>query len=1255
MATRFASPRQVANALPVKEVNAITALVKQHDLKTAAARANELVARFPKVAHAHLLLAQALLKQTRYREAETAYREAMRLAPNSMDAWLGLAQSLSFLRQHTEALALAKQALKHAPKLAAAWVTLGNIHKEAHELAGAIASYTKALEFSPDDWKIYRALAHLIAFQQDSPVFELLKTCSEDERATSRDRADMHFVLGKAYLDIQQDEQAFFHYQEANRLMDESLPPIRAELEQRLTFTRRRFTQALYEELAPYGDQACPQIIVAGMSRSGKSLVESLFRGVKGVTLAGEELVLGEYTREQLGVFEGKLDRYLTHLTPGRLEADAQGYRGRLGADRQIKITTVPGDLWNLGLVGLWAPKVPIIFCVRNLLDLGMTGYFHQYQVPEGFRYSYNLEQLGRQIACSEKIMDHWAQVLPNPVYLVDYEALSRDPEAVMNNLLGELGLERERPYGEVVGDNAALVDAISPIESSDAPMPVTARFNGISQRFREKLQPLVEGYKTIADAFPRLVHPAAFDQPLPSVLKQTALVESDSDEQAEFDWQLQGSVTVIDNGAYLLRHAQLKSLLNSRALGVVAFDPLSEVTLEPWQQQHPNLQHLPNALLGSGAPATLYACLEAECSATLKPLPDSALPARLRSALRPLATLPVSSVALDAIEGLQSLDWLILDHRHDSATVLEHGKRALADTLLIHAQVSFQPRYERQPSLAELQHWAARHGFRFYRLVEFAYDSAMTPRDDLASLPEATELRQASALFIPAPERMAELDEGQRYKLAFILDTFYQIHDLSCEVLQGCGDSQVAERYLRARGYFDHARLSPPADTLQRVEVALAAGQVAAAGRHLAAWRRDYPGSAKVRELRARAALLAGQDELAFRQMDRAIELAADELEPRLAAMQLLLDTGMWWEAWRSAQALYTQMPNDDAVFCGYAKALIAHPAPDRARLVEASARCDGLLEAQPHNRDLLTVKARLVALEGDFASALEWHDRAAQVEGAETAQARAWRFMQHGHSLCESDDHAEGAHYYWQAASAMPHTRLAPVAAQCLSLALSQTPALAEEASLHAQLRELKLAHKGDFKLGRFGLLKQDWQPAWLPGNRPTAVRLAAYGVEKALPERAKVLDITAEQGMLLLGLAPHMATGVALQDNRFDTEVGALLARHAEAQHLTFLDQPLEEYHPRQRFDLILACGAHAKGEMTPEALGVKLYELCAEQGRVLLESRGTGDAESVEPGFDEKVARIVDAGFVVEESGSLCDDGLNQRVFKILRRR
>lgn len=1253
MAKRPVAQRPAVSPLPKSEVDAFNALIKQHHFSEAEERATALVRRYPKAGQAHLLHGQALLKQTRYREAEAAYREALRFAPNSLDALLGLAQSASFLGQHETALKLAQQARGLAPKQLAVWITLGNIQKAAYALEDAIASYYKALALAPNDWKAYRALAHLVVFKPDSAVFGVVKGCLADERNTPRDCADMHFVLGKAYLDLQDDEQAFVHFDEANRLMDESLPPIRAEIEKRLAFTRRRFTQALYHESASHQAPPCPQIIVAGMSRSGKSLVESLFRGVKGVTLAGEALILGEYTQERLALFDGKLDRYLAHLTPERLLADAEGYRARLENDGQIQVTTVPGDLWNLGLVGLWAPSVPIIFAVRNLLDLGVTGYFHQYQVPEGFRYSYNLEQLGRQIACSEKVMDHWAQVLPNPVYLVDYEALTADPEQVMGNLLGQLGLEREIPYADIVGQNAKLMDDISPIVSSDAPMPVTNRFNGFGERFRDKLQPLLKGYQTIADAFPRLAHPAVFDYPLPEHWR-LPVVDASEGGQEDFDWQLKGSVTALDNGAYLLKKATVAPLLNTGALGVVAFDPFNEVTLDHTLQHHPNLQHVPHALLGSGQPSTLYACLEPAYSSTIKPLAAEQLPLRLQAPMRALTQYPINTVALDAIEGLTSVDWLILDARHDSMAVLEHGKQTLETTLLVHAKVLFQARYEQQPNLAELQHWAARQGFQFYRLVEFQYASSMAEKPELAKQPEATELSQASALFIPSPARLAALTPAQRQKLGFVLDTFYHIHDLTYQLLNE-SDPLSAEQYLRARDYYDHAKLDPPANELEEVAALLANGQPLLAGRYLTAWRQRYPSSASVRWLRAEAALLSHQDELAFIHMDKALQLAPDRLDLRAKAVMLLLNAEMWWEAWRLVEPLMAAEPSAPLVARVYAHTVVAHPAPSASAVQQAQHCIENQLNDDTIPRlERLTLKARVAALSGDHDTAMALHQQAHDESDDNTPTTHAWALLHYGHSLRLVGNSAAACDYYWKATQVVPHTRLTPTAAHFLAVALADADEYAPLVTLHKQWQELKQKYKRSAQMGRFGLPKQGLERMWLPGNRTSERRLAAYGLMEKLSPQAAVLDIQAEQGSLLMALAPHIGTATGLQESEFDFHMATAIAKALGESHLTFVNEAFENSTLRRTFDLILACGAHDSLDMATDMLGEKLYALCRDHGRVLLESRGTSNPQVIEQGFERSAQRIVAAGFSVEEEGTLCDDGLNLRAFKVLKK-
>ncbi|MDL0434021.1 FkbM family methyltransferase [Marinobacter sp. TBZ242] len=276
-------------------------------------------------------------------------------------------------------------------------------------------------------------------------------------------------------------------------------------------------------------------------------------------------------------------------------------------------------------------------------------------------------------------------------------------------------------------------------------------------------------------------------------------------DDTGGFSWQLPGKIIAIDNSARLLQQAGLARLRRLKAFGIVAFDPASRVKNPGQYQSSEDVQVFPHAVLGDGQPGTLYACLDPALSGTLEPLPnDQQLDANVQGS-QVLTKLPINTVALDSINGLDSLDWLILDDLSDAAAILEHGQKALQNTLLIQVRIAFQPTHQRQPNLAEMQHWMARHGFRFYRFNDERHRSHLP-----VSVPEAqrqaTELVSADALFLPSHERLSVLSEEQCIKLAFLLSTVFGAKDMAYALLARA-DRKKAEHYLVVGKLIDDPR----------------------------------------------------------------------------------------------------------------------------------------------------------------------------------------------------------------------------------------------------------------------------------------------------------------------------------------------------------------------------------------------------------------------------------------------------------------
>lgn len=264
------------------------------------------------------------------------------------------------------------------------------------------------------------------------------------------------------------------------------------------------------------------------------------------------------------------------------------------------------------------------------------------------------------------------------------------------------------------------------------------------------------------------------------------------------FTWQFKGKVVVLDNRASLIKSGLAEQMATTNAFGIVAFDPASEVKDAKQYEGSEYIQLFQHALLGDGSAATLHACVAPEMTSTLTPLPAERLSKRHRLGAKLLAELPISSIAIDSIEGLGNLDWLILDELSDAMAVLESGKKALASTMLIQVRVPFQLTHEKQPSFAELQHWASRNGFRFYRFHNIRHYSHL-PEELNDRTPCATEQESADVIFIPSHERMTDISDENKAKLAFILSAVFAAHDVAFELIAEVSQKKALE-FLEAQ-----------------------------------------------------------------------------------------------------------------------------------------------------------------------------------------------------------------------------------------------------------------------------------------------------------------------------------------------------------------------------------------------------------------------------------------------------------------------
>ncbi|MBZ9538296.1 sulfotransferase [Modicisalibacter tunisiensis] len=281
--------------------------------------------------------------------------------------------------------------------------------------------------------------------------------------------------------------------------------------------------------------------------------------------------------------------------------------------------------------------------------------------------------------------------------------------------------------------------------------------------------------------------------------------IQLSSNTSDEFEWDFEGKIIAIDNGGQLLGNSAVREMLDDDYLELICFDPTSTAA-DNSLKSHTNVHYYPGVTLGNGQPSSLYRCNDSSLDGSLKPLIESQ-EAETEDDQHPqqFEEHAIETISLDQIEGLPSIDWLILDAVNDSATILEHGSKALQDALLVQAKVAFQATHENQLSFGSLQHWMARHGFRFYRFNDEHYRSCF-PESIPEEKRQATELQSADAILIPNYTRLKKTSDDQKEKLSFLLDTIYNIQDISHSLLQEI-DPEKANKYLKTKGLTPHKK----------------------------------------------------------------------------------------------------------------------------------------------------------------------------------------------------------------------------------------------------------------------------------------------------------------------------------------------------------------------------------------------------------------------------------------------------------------
>lgn len=258
--------------------------------------------------------------------------------------------------------------------------------------------------------------------------------------------------------------------------------------------------------------------------------------------------------------------------------------------------------------------------------------------------------------------------------------------------------------------------------------------------------------------------------------------------EDEDFQFQLRGKIVTLDHGGAFVGTNVSRNLSNLGGLVTIAIDPAHTLQgrgQDLWGRliQH----HHHHVALGDGTLATLHLCQDSAYSGTLAPLPASRRLPALREGTNVLGTQTIPTVRLDDLTGLEKVDWLILNGANDNAAILQGAQRLLPDVLIVQAQTLRVEVFEKQADPDDLNRLLAPHGFQLI---------AQLLRNDAGQHQDVAQ----DVVFVPDEERIEAMSDDQRWKLAFLLHSAYNMPYLAYRVLK-LNDAAIARRYLKSNG----------------------------------------------------------------------------------------------------------------------------------------------------------------------------------------------------------------------------------------------------------------------------------------------------------------------------------------------------------------------------------------------------------------------------------------------------------------------
>lgn len=417
--------------------------------------------------------------------AVDAYQAAVQLSPENPQSQNDLGCALRNIGRHDEAIRVLQCAVELQPLYPEALTNLGNALQESGRFGDAVVAYHAALESRPDDPVIYACLAEAKTFEAGDSDFQNMLDLAQNRKLSQTALGQLEFALGKACEDMGDFDAAFTHLTVANGAIRNSIDYDVSGDERKMARIISVFDDRMVARIEGHGLSSERPVFILGMPRSGTSLAEQILASHREVFGAGE---LADFQRAALALAKGQYPDGLLSILPTEIPAFATGYLDALkirDASSPRVTDKLPANFLYIGLIYAAFPNARVIHCVRDPLDTCLSCFRKSF--ANGHRFSYDFRELGRYYRAYADLMAHWQHLFPGRMFELHYEAVIREPESSIRNLIEFCGLDWDETC-------LRFYETKRPVQTASAAQvrrPLYTDSIGAWRRYADHLEPL--------------------------------------------------------------------------------------------------------------------------------------------------------------------------------------------------------------------------------------------------------------------------------------------------------------------------------------------------------------------------------------------------------------------------------------------------------------------------------------------------------------------------------------------------------------------------------------------------------------------------------------------------------------------------------------------------------------------------------------------------------------------------------------------